>query len=239
MPPVDVSTLESVLLRVSEMVCELPEIRELDINPLIVDENGAVAVDARIVVDFPAPTKDRYAHMAIHPYPSHLVAGWQLPDGTNLTIRPIRPEDADIVQAFVRGLSEESRYFRFISTMRELSQTMLVRFTQIDYDREMALIAVLEANQQETEVGVCRYIINTDGQSCEFALAVADEWQRKGIGHKLMASLIDVARDKGLSSMEGEVLASNHSMLNLVTSLGFQVSATQDDPSIRRVAKRF
>jgi acetyltransferase len=238
MPPIDMNALGSVLLRVSEMICELPEIRELDINPLIVDEHGAVAVDARIVVDYPAPTNERYAHMAIHPYPSHLVAAWQLPDGTNLTIRPIRPEDAEIEQAFVRGLSEESRYFRFVNSMLELSQAMLVRFTQIDYDREMALIAVLEEGQVETQVGVCRYIINTDGHSCEFALAVADAWQRKGIGHKLMATLMDVARDKGIRSMDGEVLANNHSMMKLVSRLGFQVTTSPDDPSIRCVAKR-
>jgi len=239
MPAIDVSTLESILLRVSEMVCELPALRELDINPLIVDEHGAVAVDARMVVDYPAQAKDRYAHMAIYPYPSHLVTRWQLSDGTELTIRPIRPEDAEIVQTFVRHLSEESRYFRFVNSMQELSQTMLVRFTQIDYDREMALIAVLEGDHQETEVGVCRYIINADGESCEFALAVADEWQHKGIGHKLMFSLMDVARGKGLKSMEGEVLARNHAMMSLVTSLGFHVSAIQDDPSIRRVVMRF
>ncbi|HYP67130.1 MAG TPA: bifunctional acetate--CoA ligase family protein/GNAT family N-acetyltransferase [Thiobacillaceae bacterium] len=239
MPAVDASMLENILLRVSEMACELPAIRELDINPLIVDEGGAVAVDARIVVGYPAPAKDRYAHMAIYPYPSHLVTRWQLSDGTELTIRPIRPEDAEIEQAFVRGLSEESRYFRFVNSMQELSQAMLVRFTQIDYDREMALIAVLERGQQETEVGVCRYIINADGESCEFALAIADQWQHKGIGHKLMLSLMDVARDKGLSSMEGEVLASNHAMMSLVISLGFHVSASEDDPSIRRVVMRF
>jgi acetyltransferase len=115
---------------------------------------------------------------------------------------------------------------------------MLVRFTQIDYDREMALIAVLESDHQETEVGVCRYIINADGESCEFALAVADEWQHKGIGHKLMFSLMDLARDKGLKRMEGEVLARNHAMMSLVTNLGFDVSASEDDPSIRRVAMR-
>jgi acetyltransferase len=236
MPPADVAELESILLRVSEMVCELPHIREMDINPLIVDERGAIAVDARIEVDFPHAEAERYAHMAIHPYPTHLVNRWQLPEGIDLTIRPIRPEDAEIEQAFVRGLSQESKYFRFVNALRELTPSMLARFTQIDYDREMALIAVLEKNQQETEIGVARYIINPDGESCEFALVIADDWQHKGIGHKLMDSLIDVARIKGLKHMEGEVLASNHNMLNLVTSLGFSVGPSEE-PSLKKVAK--
>jgi acetyltransferase len=238
MPPVDMAALESVLLRVSEMVCELPWIREMDINPLLLDENGAIAVDARFAVDFPPPSASRYAHMAIHPYPSHLVTRWQLPDGVDLTIRPIRPEDAEIEQIFVRSLSEEAKYFRFMDSLQELSQAMLVRFTQIDYDREMALIAVLEHDPQETELGVCRYIINPDGESCEFALVVSDEWQHKGIGHKLMGCLFDVARAKGLKIMEGEVLAANHSMLSLVTSLGFTVSTSAEDSAIKRVVKQ-
>lgn len=238
MPPVDMAALESVLLRVSEMVCELPWIKEMDINPLIVDEAGAYAVDARIVVDFPPSSASRYAHMAIHPYPTHLVTRWQLPDGTDLTIRPIRPEDAELEQVFVRGLSEESKYFRFMDSLQELSQSMLVRFTQIDYDREMALIAVLELDGQEKELGVCRYITMPDGESCEFALVVADEWQHKGIGNKLMSILFDVARAKGLKIMEGEVLAKNRSMLGLVGRLGFVVNTSEEDASIKRVVKQ-
>ena len=238
MPPIDMAALESILLRVSEMVCELPWIKEMDINPLIVDENGACAVDARIVVDYLPPSADRYAHMAIHPYPIHLITRWQLPDGTNLTIRPIRPEDAEIEQDFVRGLSAESKYFRFMDSLQDLSQNMLVRFTQIDYDREMALIAVLAQDNQEKELGVCRYVTSADGQSCEFALVVADEWQNKGIGNKLMNCLFDVARAKGIKIMEGEVLAINRSMLELVRRLGFEVSTSEEDDSIKRIVKQ-
>lgn len=237
MPPIDMSTLESILLRVSEMVCELPWIKEMDINPLIVDENGACAVDARIAVDYLSPSVDRYAHMAIHPYPIRLITRWQLSDGTDLTIRPIRPEDAEIEQEFVRGLSAESKYFRFMDTLQELSQHMLVRFTQIDYDREMALIAVRELDGREKELGVCRYVTSADGQSCEFALVVADEWQRKGIGNKLMNCLFDAARAKGIKVMTGEVLAINRSMLELVRRLGFEVSTSEEDAAVKRIVK--
>lgn len=239
MPPIDMAALENVLLRISEMVCELPQIRELDINPLIVDEHGAIAVDARIAVDYPKPFRESYGHMAIHPYPTHLVSRQTLPDGSSPIIRPIRPEDAEIELAFVRGLSEESRYFRFFGALHELNPEQLARFTQIDYDREMALIAVVEDDHAETEIGVARYVINPDWRSCEFALVVADAWQHKGIGHRLMEALIDVARTKGLKSMEGDVLANNLNMLELVAGLGFSIAAKEEDPAVKRVVKIF
>ncbi|MBI1173666.1 MAG: GNAT family N-acetyltransferase [Sideroxydans sp.] len=238
MPPIDMEALESLLLRVSEMVCELPWLKEMDINPLIVDEHGLLAADARVMVDYAPVSGDRYAHMAVYPYPTHLVTSWQLPDGTDITIRPIRPEDAELEQEFVRNLSEETKYFRFMNSVHELSQAMLVRFTQIDYDREMALVALTEIDGREVEVGVCRYAINPDGESCEFALVVSDQWQHKAVGHKLMGSLMDAARSKDLKVMEGEVLANNHNMLKLVATLGFSVATSEEDASIKKVSRR-
>ncbi len=243
MPPVNREALESLLLRVSEMVCELPAIQEMDINPLIADESGVVAVDARIVVEDPGPMADRYEHMAIHPYPAQLEFAWELPDGGRVTIRPIRPEDADIEQEFVRELSPQSRYLRFMDTLRELTPAMLARFTQIDYSREMAFIAVLRESGRkdapsplsEREIGVCRYVTNPDGESCEFALVVADGWQRRGLGRRLMTALIEVARNRGLKSMIGHVLAQNAAMLALVGQLGFESDPSGDDPGTRRV----
>jgi acetyltransferase len=237
MPPANIEALESVLLRVSEMVCELPMLMEMDINPLIVDENGALAADARVVVEFRQPSADRYAHMAIYPYPTQLVSDWQLADGTDIVIRPIRPEDAELEQAFVHNLSEESRYFRFMNSVQELSESMLVRFTQIDYSREMALIAVTIEHDQEIELGVTRYAINPDGETCEFALVIADSMRGKGLGHKLMVALMDAARAKGLQAIEGEVLNNNTGMLRLMKRLGFNIEASVDDESIKRVRK--
>lgn len=237
MPPADMESLERILLRVSEMVCELPMLMEMDINPLIVDEHGALAADARVVVEFRQPSADRYSHMAIYPYPTHLVNRWQLADGTDITIRPIRPEDAELVQAFVRNLSEQSRFFRFMNSVQELSQSMLVRFTQIDYSREMALIAVTEDHGIEVELGVARYACNPDGESCEFALVIADSMHGKGLGQKLMNALMDAARTKGMKVMEGEVLRNNKDMLHLMERLGFEVNTSIDDDSIKAVRK--
>ncbi|MBP6308943.1 MAG: acetate--CoA ligase family protein, partial [Burkholderiaceae bacterium] len=143
---VDMDALEHVLLRVSEMVCELPQLREMDINPIIVDESGAVAVDARIVIDNAQQAHGgrthNYNHLAILPYPAQHEQVWPMRGGEQYTIRPIHPDDADMLQTLVRSLSSESRYFRFVSSMHELPPQMLSRFTLIDYDREMALVAV-------------------------------------------------------------------------------------------------
>ncbi|MDZ4203120.1 MAG: bifunctional acetate--CoA ligase family protein/GNAT family N-acetyltransferase [Gallionella sp.] len=237
MPPANMSALEDVLLRVSEMACELPLLTEMDINPLILDEHGALAADARVVVEYRQPSADRYAHMAIYPYPTHLVSEWQLADGTDITIRPIRPEDAELVQRFVQGLSEESKYFRFMNSVQQLTETMLVRFTQIDYSREMALIAVTQNHGEETELGVARFNINPDGKTCEFALVIADHIQGKGLGQKLMTGLMDAARSKGLSVIEGEVLSNNHNMLKLMSRLGFSSKISTEDQGIMKVSK--
>ncbi|MHB1215622.1 MAG: bifunctional acetate--CoA ligase family protein/GNAT family N-acetyltransferase [Thiobacillus sp.] len=236
-PPVDMDALENVLLRLSEMVCELPWLAELDINPLLVDEQGALALDARVIIAPRVPTADRYGHMAIHPYPAHLVARWQLPGGNDVVIRPIRPEDAELTQSFVRSLSEESKYFRFMDAVRELSPATLARLTQIDYTREMALLALTEIDGHEVELGVARYAINPDGESCEFALVVNDQWQKQGIGHKLMDVLMDVARGKGLKVMDGEVLKTNRTMLKLVEALGFRAESHPEDATVRKISR--
>jgi acetyltransferase len=234
MPAANRDALETVLLRVSEMVCELPAIREMDINPLLVDETGAVALDARIVVAHPGTALPRYGHMAIHPYPAHLVSEWMASDGTRVTVRPIRPEDAEIESAFVKQLSPEARYFRFMSTIRELSPQMLARFTQIDYDREMALIAVAGRDGREEEVGVTRYITNPDGASCEFAIVIDDEWQARGLGRHLMTQLIEIARSRGLATMSSDILAANQAMLALAVSLGFMIGEVPGEAGLRR-----
>ena len=238
LPAVDVTALEDVLLRVSELVCELPQLQELDINPLMVDDRGALAVDARIVVGYPPPGMQPYAHMAIHPYPGDLETRVQLADGTDISLRPIRPEDADIEQDFIRRLSPQAKYFRFMQALQELTPEMLVRFTQIDYDLEMALIAVVEEDGGEREIGVARYSTNPDGRSCEFAIVVADEWQHKGVGNRLMTRLMDIARARGLEEMEGEVLASNQEMLGMAAKLGFRVRSSEEDPKLKRISRR-
>ena len=247
-PPADMDAVEQILLRVSEMVCELPQLREMDINPIIVDETGAVAVDARVVIEH-APRANSGSgdyHLAILPYPSAYEREWPMKGGDLYTLRPIRPDDADMLQTFVRGLSQESRYFRFASTMAELPARMLARYTLIDYDREMALVAVhrnrtaaADGRFTETEqiIGVSRYITNPDQNSCEFSLVVSDQHNGQGLGSRLMLSIMEFARAKGLTEIDGLVLANNPNMLRLMTGLGYTVHPFPEDPDFKLVRK--
>jgi acetyltransferase len=235
-PAADRRALEDVILRLSDMVCEMPWLEELDVNPLTVDERQAVALDARIVVRPVSPAARQYAHMSIHPYPSDLVDEHRLLDGTRLIIRPIRPEDADLEREFVDGLSERSRYLRFMHAMRSISPQMVSRFTQIDYDREMALVALTAQDGREQQIAVARYVTNPDGHSCEFAIVVADAWHNRGIATELLRRLIDIARSRRLVEMEGRVLRENKGMLALIEDLGFEQQPSADDPYTVRVA---
>jgi acetyltransferase len=158
-----------------------------------------------------------------------------LGDGTAVTIRPIRPEDEGIEQEFVRNLSDDSRYYRFGETVRELSPRMLSHFTRVDYDRHMAPIAVGERDGHEIQIGVARYVAGGDRQSCEFAIVIADGWQRKGLGTRLMQALMAAARAAGVREIYGEVLASNHKMLQLTAKLGFSARFDESDPRVMRV----
>ncbi|CAM8644648.1 COG1042 Acyl-CoA synthetase (NDP forming) [Comamonadaceae bacterium] len=247
--PANIDLLEQILLRISEMVCELPQLREMDINPIIVDEHGALAVDARIVIDnAPQGVSSRvhnYNHLSILPYPAQYEQLWPMRGGGEYTVRPVQPDDAQMLQDLVQGLSKESRYFRFVSSMHELPPAMLARFTLIDYDREMALVAVHktrtpgeDGEMLETEriIGVSRYVTNPDKSSCEFSLVVADDFAGKGLGSRLMMAIMDVARDKGLSEIEGLVLTHNPGMLKLMRSLGFTVKTYEEDADFKLVS---
>ncbi|PID46186.1 MAG: GNAT family N-acetyltransferase [Proteobacteria bacterium] len=237
MPTANKEAVINMLLRVSAMACELPWIQEMDINPLIVDEKGIVAVDAHIRVAYPKSNSGQYDHMAIHPYPARVVENQQLADGTDVVLRPIRPDDTELLATFVDSLSAEAKYFRFMHALQHLSPEMLVRFTQIDYDLEMAVMAV-ESGGEGRVLGVARYLSNPDKVSCEFALVVSDARQNQGLGHRLMNKLIDVAHDKGIQVIEGEVLANNHKMLGLMKSLDFVVANDPEDMNVKIVSKR-
>lgn len=158
-----------------------------------------------------------------------------LSDGTSVGIRSIRPEDAELERAFVNGLSERSRYLRFMYAFREITPGMVARFTRLDPDREQALIAVVSTGGEERQVAVARYAACDDRRVCEFAIVVADEMQHRGLATELLRRLIVIARDHGYARMEGVTLASNRGMLGLARNLGFTVSRTPDDPGIVRM----
>ena len=217
-PPADLDALAAILRGVSRMVCALAWLEEMDLNPVLAHPGGAVIADARVVIDparrVPPP---RYGHMAIHPYPTELEGEMALHDGSRVHVRPIRPGDAELELRFFAGLSERSRYHRFMQHLPELPPRMLARFTQLDYDRELALVALHEGEF----VAVGRYAPNPDGRTAEFALTVADAWQNKGLGRALLQRLCDAARAAGYEALYGHVLAENRGMLDLAARMGF------------------
>lgn len=159
-------------------------------------------------------------------------------DGVDVTLRPIRRDDAAMEQDFVRQLSDRSRYQRFMGTVRELPEAKLRELTDVDGVRHVAIVATGVVDGQEIELGVARYVVDAGGRRCEFAIAVADAWQRSGLAGLLMDRLIAIARSRGLEAMEGSVLATNVAMLHFARQLGFEVRSEADDPTTRRVTLR-
>ena len=222
-------SLEALLLAVSALVCALPWVARLELAPVRAGARASVVAGAHIVIDPHAKlTADGYRHMAIHPYPIELETTVSLSGGAQLRVRPIRPEDAALERAFVDGLSDQSRYLRFMQHLPGITPQMLARFTQVDYDRELALVALEGARGGEKIVGVSRYVGNPDRESAEFAIVVADAWHRHGLGRALMELLIARAKKRGFARLVGQVLAINAPMLALAAKLGF---AARHDPS--------
>lgn len=236
MPPVALAPLQEVLLRVSEMASELPWLHALDIT-LEADQNGVVAVDAHAEVRPLAANQDRYGHMAIYPYPSQLVGDWTLKDGSTCSIRPIRPDDATLFQDFVRNLTAQSRHLRFFSSMRELPRSSLARFVQLDFGRELALVATAQRDGAQEFLGEANYSCLPGGRSCEFAVVIADSMAGLGLASRLMRCLIAAARAAGIGVMRGQVLADNEAMLGLMEALGFVVSLTDEENIVEVVLR--
>ncbi|MEP7063578.1 MAG: GNAT family N-acetyltransferase [Betaproteobacteria bacterium] len=229
-----------LLLQLSALVCALPWVRAIALEPVIVGEGLAIVADAHIDVDTTRKLLAHYAHMAIHPYPVELEGEIRLRDGARLAVRPMRPGDVDLEQRFVAALSDESRYLRFFYQLHALTPQLLARFTQVDYDREMALVALPRLADGATAdefVGVARYIAAIDRHRAEFAIVVADAWQGRGVGERLMQRLMDVARASGVVHLEGTVLRSNVAMLRFVDRLGFAARDDAEDPHQVMVAR--
>jgi acetyltransferase len=171
-------------------------------------------------------------------YLAELTSSYSPIYGQAISIRPIQPEDLEIETEFVQSWSAETRYNRLFSAGSHTSPERLKKLTQIDYTRDMALIATIMLDDSEVQIGVARYVLREDNRTCEFALAVADAWQHRGIGRELMHRLMDSAAAAGIETMVGDILSSNAPMLHFMRSLGFSVKSTTDGPEIRRVSKR-
>ncbi|MBM4274949.1 MAG: bifunctional acetate--CoA ligase family protein/GNAT family N-acetyltransferase [Deltaproteobacteria bacterium] len=230
-PPANLDLLAEILVRISQLVTDFPEIQELDINPLMLTGGRLVAVDARLVVEPSTVAAPR--HLIISPYPNQHESYWMLRDGTPIILRPVKPEDEPLVEKLLQNCSEETIYFRYFRLIKKWTHDMLIRFTQNDYDREIGLMAIGQPPGPEVMMGVGRMVMDADRDSAEFAVIVADPWQGKGLGPKLLERVIDIARENGVRLLYGEVLAQNQPMLEMVRRAGFSLKKDANAQIVR------
>jgi acetyltransferase len=232
LPAAGLDHLAEILVRVSQLVTDFPEIAFLEINPLFIINGRAMAVAARMTVEtgvLPAPR-----HLIIAPYPNQYENDWMLRDGTPVLLRPMKPEDEPLVSAFLNKCSSETIFFRYFRFIKQWTHEMLIRFTQNDYDREVGVMALGQPPGPEVMMGVSRLFMAADRSSAEFAVIVGDPWQGKGLGPKLVEQVIAIARDQGVKVLSGDVLTQNQPMLDLAKKVGFKIRRTED-PQLCRI----
>lgn len=227
----DQDAVALVLVKLAQLAVDVPELRELDINPLLVSPEGLIGLDARCRVQ--AADGDR---LSIRPYPRELEERVTLKDGRHRWLRPIRPEDEPRLQAAFQRLTPEDIRLRFHYVMRALPHSFAARLSQIDYDREMALVLAEDGTPGQADIhGVIRLIADPDNERAEFAIIVEASHRGQGLGRYLMQRILDYARGRGIRQVFGEVLAENRAMLELSRALGFSVASSPDDPGVMRV----
>jgi acetyltransferase len=233
-----VDQVDETLVELSQLIIDFPEIEELDINPLAVIGEEIMALDARVIIDKdlvlsePPPNE----HLVIEPYPRKYVEQWRLDDGRPVTLRPIRPEDEPLEFELFDTFSERTWRYRFFGPIREVSHEDMVRYTNIDYRREMAMIGILTEEGKDKMIGVGRLIIEPNGTTGEFAVVVGDPWQGQGLGEKLTDAMIGVAEDKELVTIYGIIAKDNYRMLGLCKKLGFTIE--KEGPDTMRATLR-
>ncbi|MEE4363361.1 MAG: bifunctional acetate--CoA ligase family protein/GNAT family N-acetyltransferase [Desulfotignum sp.] len=218
-PPADMEALEAMLMRVSQLMTDFPQIAELDMNPVLVKDGHPWAVDARIRLEDTA--KPSPMHLVISPYPDEYEFHEKTDGGKHIFVRPVTPEDASLFKELFKELSPTSIYHRFFSAMKEISPAMLARFTQIDYDRHIALTALDDSSKTEQMFGIARVITDPDGKTGEFSILIGDPWHGQGIGAKLLGRVLQIAKNRKIERVWGTVLRENRKMIALGKRLGF------------------
>jgi len=226
LPPVNMTNVEETLINFSQLIVDHPEIKEIDINPLIASGDDLIAVDARIILD--KDWKDK-PHLIIMPYPTKYIKTVKLKDGTDVTLRPIKPEDELLWLEMFQTFSQETVRFRFFRIVKDTPHEVRTRYCNIDYDREMAIVAEVKENGKRRLLGVTRLIL-TPGSTdeAEYALVVTDKYQRLGLGSDFIDYTIQIAKDKGVKKLYGVVLKDNVPMLTLIREKKFKIS--EGDP---------
>jgi acetyltransferase len=230
-PPADLDALAAALVQTSELIIHHPEIRELDINPLLVDEAGVIALDARMKIEDEAAAPRR--PLAITPYPSQWEMRLDIASFGPIDVRPVRPDDEERYRRFFAKVSPDDIRLRFFTSRTDFSHQLLARFTQIDYAREMAFVA-LSPGEQEL-LGVVRVALDADLVRGEYGILIRSDLKGRGLGWRLMDLIITYARTEGIAELCGLVLAENTTMLQMAQEFGFEIRAVPGDPAAREV----
>ncbi|MGB6465498.1 MAG: GNAT family N-acetyltransferase [Xanthobacteraceae bacterium] len=232
-PAADERSIELLLVKLAQLVADFPEIREIDLNPVLADETGVIAVDARVSLA-PIAKLQRgpsgHPRFAIRPYPKEWERHVTLRDGTVLLARPVRPEDEPLYSPFFAAVTQQDLRLRFFAPVKEFSHTFIARFTQIDYSRAMAFIALSEATGDM--LGVVRLHSDANYDTAEYAILIRSDLKGRGVGWQLMKLIIEYARTQGIRSIHGQVLPENAQMLEMCANLGFQIQSDPQDPSL-------
>jgi acetyltransferase len=229
-PGVNIDKLIEVLMRFSYLVADYPEIKELDVNPLLVTPEDVIALDARVVVDrdILAHGVRPYAHLAIRPYPEEFVTERKLKDGTRVILRPIKPEDEPMWHELLASCSTQSIWFRFSYLFKQTTHEMAARYCFIDYDREMAIVAEVEEDGQRKLIGVGRLVADANHEVAEYAVLVADRWHGRGLGGLLTDYCLEVAKRWGIKKVVAETSKDNARMLATFRNRGFEFNEKAD-----------
>lgn len=229
-PPVNIKKLEETLLLFSQLLMDFPQIKEIDINPLLLNADEACILDARIVVDKERACRkvEPHEHMVISPYPKKYEKLWSLKNGETVLLRPIKPEDEPLWLEMFQSLSEESIRYRFFQMLKDTPHEVRVRYCNIDYDREIAIVAEMTEKGQRKILGVTRLSIEPDGKSGEIAFLVADPWQGLGLGTKMVDYVLDIAKEMKVETVYCIMLPDNYRALSLTKKMGFNIEYSND-----------
>jgi acetyltransferase len=230
-PPANLRLLEEVLVKFSQLIIDYPQIVEVDVNPILLNEKEVTALDARIIInpEWEEKPAQRFKHLIIRPYPRKYVATRKMRDGKDAVLRPVRPEDEPLLVELFKAFSEQTMRFRFFRVIKETTHETLARYCNIDYEREIVMVAELTERGERRIEGMVRLVVQPDGESGEVAVVVGDPWQNRGLGSELFGYIVEVGRDMGLKRLFGEILAENTKMMHICNKKGFELKRADEE----------
>jgi acetyltransferase len=212
------------------LLVDFPQIKEIDVNPLLINEKEAYILDARITVDKSKVFKkfEPHEHLVISPYPKKYETQWKLKNGQEVLLRPIKPEDEPMWLEMFQSFSEEAIRYRFFQLIKDTPHEVRVRYCNIDYDREIAIVAELSEENRKRILGVGRLSIEPDGKTGELAFIIGDQWQGQGLGTKVVDHVLEIAKEMGVETVYAIMLPDNRRALNLTKKMGFKLESLDD-----------